>query len=209
MEHLLDIEDIRALLPHRYPFLLVDRVLELRPGESAVGLKNVTINEPFFTGHFPGQAVMPGVLICEAMAQLAGLMILSMPEHTGKFAYIAKMDNVRFRIPVVPGDALIIEANLVKIRSTLGEVHMVARVNGKVAAECDMTFAIKPPPETHNNAQAKIQQIRERISQETTQDITHGTGEFADDTPRTIIPAPHHGRNTPTPALAATGDRRD
>ncbi len=209
MEHLLDIEDIRTLLPHRYPFLLVDRVLELRPGERVVGLKNVTINEPFFNGHFPGLAVMPGVLICEAMAQVAGLMILSMPEHTGKLAYIAEMDNARFRIPVVPGDTLIIEARLIKIRSLLSKVRMIARVDGKVAAECDMTFAIKPPPEAQT-AEVKLQQIRDAISAETVPNIIHGTGEFADDTPRTITTSTHHGRSPLAPELVAvTGDRRD
>ena len=209
MEPLLDIEDIRTMLPHRYPFLLVDRILELRPGERIVGLKNVTINEPFFNGHFPEQAVMPGVLIGEAMAQVAGLMILTMPEHTGKFAYLAKMDNGRFRIPVVPGDTLIIEATLSKIRSTIGEVHTIARVNGRIAAEFDMTFAIKPPPET-KTAEAKLQLIRDAIAAETASNTTHGTGDFTDDTPRTVTNPIHHGRTPLTAELVAVaGDRRD
>ena len=143
MDCMLDIEDIRALLPHRYPMLLVDKVLELTPGERVVGLKNVTINEPFFNGHFPTQAIMPGVLILESMAQVAGLMMLSLREQRGKIPFLAAMDNVKFRKPVVPGDTLITEANLVKVRGMIGKVRMVARVAGTVVAECDMTFALK------------------------------------------------------------------
>src|ERR1700729_1226450 len=99
MSESLDVEAIRALLPHRYPMLLVDCILELTPGERVVGLKNVTINEPFFDGHFPGQAVMPGVLILESMAQVAGLIILSLSEQRGKIPFLASMDNVKFRKP--------------------------------------------------------------------------------------------------------------
>ena len=143
MDCMLDIEDIRVLLPHRYPMLLVDRVLELTPGQRVVGLKNVTINEPFFDGHFPTQAIMPGVLILESMAQIAGLMILSLKEQRGRIPFLASMDNVKFRKPVVPGDTLITEANLIKVRGMIGKVRMVARVAGVVVAECDMTFALK------------------------------------------------------------------
>ena len=143
MDCTLDIEDIRALLPHRYPMLLVDRVLELTPGKHVVGLKNVTINEPFFDGHFPAQAIMPGVLILESMAQVAGLMMLSLTEQRGRIPFLAAMDKVKFRKPVVPGDALVTEANLIKVRGMIGKVRMVARVAGAVVAECDMTFALK------------------------------------------------------------------
>ncbi len=143
MDCMLDVEDIRALLPHRYPMLLVDRILELTPGQRVVGMKNVTINEPFFNGHFPAQAIMPGVLILESMAQVAGLMILSLSEQRGRIPFLASMDNVKFRKPVVPGDTLITEANLVKVRGMIGKVRMVARVAGAVVAECDMTFALK------------------------------------------------------------------
>ncbi len=143
MDCMLDIEDIRALLPHRYPMLLVDRILELTPGLRVVGLKNVTINEPFFDGHFPTQAIMPGVLIVEMMAQVAGLMVLTLAEHKGKIPILAALDNVKFRKPVVPGDSIITEANVVKVRGTIGKVHMVARVAGAVVAESDMTFALK------------------------------------------------------------------
>ena len=99
----LSVEEILRVLPHRYPFLLVDRILELEPGRRAVGLKNVTLNEAFFQGHFPGHAVMPGVLLVEAMAQVGGVILLSMVGHEGKLAYFAGMDKVRFRRPVVPG----------------------------------------------------------------------------------------------------------
>lgn len=142
MDFMLDIEDIRALLPHRYPILLVDGILEVKPGERIVGLKNVTINEAFFNGHFPGQAVMPGVLIIEAMAQVAGLMIMLMPEHREKLAYIGAIEKARFRRPVVPGDTLITEASVVTLRSTIGKVRMVTRVGNEIVAECDMTFAL-------------------------------------------------------------------
>lgn len=143
MDCKLDVEDLRALLPHRYPMLLVDKILELTPGQRVVGLKNVTINEPFFIGHFPAQAIMPGVLIVESMAQVAGLMILSLAEHQGKVPFLAGMDKVKFRKPVVPGDTLITEANVIKVRGLIGKVHMVARVEGTTVAECEMTFALK------------------------------------------------------------------
>ena len=142
MENPLNIQDILELLPHRYPFLLVDRVLDLQPGERIVGLKNITFNEEFFQGHFPGQPVMPGVLIIESMAQVAGLMILSVPEHRGKLAYIGAIENVRFRKPALPGDTLITEAHIVKLRGSIGKVRMTARVEGVVVAECQMTFAL-------------------------------------------------------------------
>ena len=145
MEYKLDVEQIRALLPHRYPMLLVDRVLELTPGERAVGLKNVTINEPFFAGHFPGQAVMPGVMILEAMAQVAGLILLSLPGQEGKLAYIGSVKNAKFRKPVVPGDTLITEATLGKVRGSISEVRMSATVEGELVAKCEMMFAMMPP----------------------------------------------------------------
>ena len=145
MDYKLDVEDIRALLPHRFPMLLVDRILELKPGISVIGLKNVTINEPFFAGHFPGQAVMPGVLILETMAQVAGLILLSVPEHQGKLAYIGSIKSAKFRKPVVPGDTLIIEAILGKVRGTMGEVRMTATVEGEQVAKSEMMFALMPP----------------------------------------------------------------
>ncbi|OFX17869.1 MAG: 3-hydroxyacyl-[acyl-carrier-protein] dehydratase FabZ, partial [Armatimonadetes bacterium RBG_16_58_9] len=131
---MLDIEQIREVLPHRYPFLLVDRILDLVPEKSARGYKNVTINEEFFEGHFPGHAVMPGVLVCEAMAQVGGVLLLSMTGNQGKLAYFGGMDKVRFRRPVVPGDTLVTDVELIATRDNIGKVKAVARVDGEVAA---------------------------------------------------------------------------
>ncbi|MCL6519138.1 MAG: 3-hydroxyacyl-ACP dehydratase FabZ [Armatimonadetes bacterium] len=139
---MLDVEDIRSILPHRYPFLLVDKILELEPGKRAVGLKNVTINEGFFEGHFPGHAVMPGVLVLEAMAQVGGVLLLSMTGNEGKLAYFGGMDKVRFRKTVRPGDALITEVELIKNRGGVGKVKVVGRVNRDVVAEGEFTFAL-------------------------------------------------------------------
>ena len=143
MSEPLDVEAIRALLPHRYPMLLVDRILELDPGVRAVGLKNVTINEPFFNGHFPGQAIMPGVLILESMAQVAGLIILSIPEHSMKTPFLGSIKEVRFLKPVVPGDTLVTEAILIDVRGNIGKVRMVATVAGEPVARGEMMFALK------------------------------------------------------------------
>lgn len=139
----MSIDEIRAMLPHRYPFLLIDRVLELTPGIKILALKNVSINEEFFNGHFPGRAVMPGVLITESMAQAAGLMLLSIEEFQGRIVYLASIDKMRFRKPVVPGDALIIEATMVWRRGALGKVVVSAKVDNQVAASGEMSFAIK------------------------------------------------------------------
>jgi 3-hydroxyacyl-[acyl-carrier-protein] dehydratase len=158
MQNRLDVEEIQALLPHRFPMLLVDRILELEPGVRVTGLKNVTINEPFFTGHFPGLAVMPGVLIAEAMAQAAGLMLLVQPQWRGKLFLMAGIDKARFRRPVVPGDTLITEAKLLWRRGTIGKVEMVARVEGVVVAECEMMFAIKEPVPAEQ-VQTRIEQV--------------------------------------------------
>lgn len=140
--HVLDVEEIRAILPHRYPFLLVDRILSLEPGKRATGLKNVTINEEFFEGHFPGHAVMPGVLVLEAMAQVGGVMLLSMSGNQGKLAYFGGMDKVRFRRRILPGDTLITEVELVKVRGNVGRVQVKGRVDGQIAAEGQFTFAL-------------------------------------------------------------------
>jgi len=139
---MLDVEDIRSILPHRYPFLLVDKILELEPGKRAVGLKNVTINEGFFEGHFPGHAIMPGVLVLEAMAQVGGVLLLSMTGNEGKLAYFGGMDKVRFRKTVRPGDTLITEVELIRNRGGVGKVKVVGRVNMNVVAEGEYTFAL-------------------------------------------------------------------
>jgi 3-hydroxyacyl-[acyl-carrier-protein] dehydratase len=130
------------ILPHRYPFLLVDRVLEIEAGTRVVGEKLVTINEPFFQGHFPGQPVMPGVLIIEALAQVGAVAVLNMPEHQGKYAYLAGIDSMRFRHPVGPGDVLRLEVTLEKLRRDIGKARGVATVGGQVACEGGLMFAL-------------------------------------------------------------------
>lgn len=138
----LDIFSIERILPHRYPFLLVDRIVELIPDQRAVGLKNVTINEPFFSGHFPKRPVMPGVMIIEALAQVSGILLLNKVENLGKYAYFVAMDNVKFRRTVLPGDTLSLEAEVLKLRSKTGQMRTRALVEGKVVAEADLMFAL-------------------------------------------------------------------
>ena len=139
-----DIEKIMRILPHRYPFLLVDRVIELEEGKRIVGLKNVTANEHFFTGHFPGRPVMPGVLIIEAMAQTAGILMLSRAENRGKLAYFMSIDKVKFRRTVLPGDQLILKVDVVRIKSRIIQIRGKAFVEEKVAAEAEMMFSLIP-----------------------------------------------------------------
>ena len=139
---MLDINEIIKILPHRYPFLLVDRIEELEAGKRIVGYKNVTINEPFFQGHFPGYPVMPGVLIIEAMAQVGAAAILSMPEYADKIALFAGIDKARFRRQVFPGDRLRIVVEVTNLRKTIGKSTAVAYVDENVAAEADLMFAI-------------------------------------------------------------------
>ncbi len=139
-----DIRDILSLMPHRYPFLLIDRVLEM-DGKKIRAIKNVTINEPFFVGHFPQHPVMPGVLIVEAMAQAGGFMLLSGVEEDrrhGKLIYFTGIDGCRFRRPVVPGDQLVFEVELVAARSTFAKMHGRALVDGEVACEADLMSAM-------------------------------------------------------------------
>ncbi len=130
------------MIPHRYPMLMVDRVIDMQLDRSAVGIKNVTINEPFFQGHFPSQPIMPGVLILEAMAQLAGVLLLRRLENTGKLAVLWSIDKVKLRRSVIPGDQLRIEIEATKVRDTIGQVQAWARVNDKTAAEAVLTFTL-------------------------------------------------------------------
>ncbi len=136
------IEEIKSILPHRYPFLLIDRILSIVPGESIIGIKNVTANEEFFNGHFPGKPVMPGVLMVEAMAQVAGVLLLSQPEHKGKTPFFCGIDNVRFRRPVVPGDRLEFHAKVLKVRGNTGKVEAEARVDGELVTGGELMFQL-------------------------------------------------------------------
>jgi len=143
---MIDIQGILGILPHRYPFLLVDRVLELEP-ERILALKNVTFNEPHFTGHFPDAPVMPGVLVIEAMAQAGGVLMLSdVPDRHEKLIYFTGIDNCRFRRPVVPGDQLLLEVTLTRRRQRFAVLHGVARVGDEVAAEADLSSALVDRP---------------------------------------------------------------
>ena len=138
----LNIEQIQEILPHRYPFLLVDKIIELEPGKKAVGIKNVTMNENYFQGHFPGKPVMPGVLQVEALAQTGAIAVLSLDEYKGKIVYFGGIDKLRFKQKVVPGDVLKLEVELIKRRGPIGIANAVATVDGKVAAQGELTFAI-------------------------------------------------------------------
>ncbi len=139
---MLDIKEIKEILPHRYPFLLVDRVLEIEEGKRCVALKNVSANEPFFQGHFPQEPVMPGVLIIEALAQTGAVAMLSMDEFKGKIAFFGGIDKAKFRGKVVPGDTLRLEVEMIKIKRNAGIGKGVAYVDGKKVAEGEFTFMI-------------------------------------------------------------------
>ena len=140
----LDINAIQKILPHRYPFLLVDRIIE-STDKKIVGIKNVTINEPFFQGHFPGHPIMPGVLILEAMAQVGGVGALNLSENIGKLAYFLSIKEAKFRKPVVPGDQLIIEVEILKTKLSVMQVRSVAKVAGEIVTEAEMMFAFVTP----------------------------------------------------------------
>lgn len=139
---MLNAQQIMDILPHRPPFLLVDRIIELEAGVRAVGIKQVTINEPFFVGHFPGYPIMPGVLIVEALAQVGAVALLHQPDFAGKLALFAGIDAVRFKKPVTPGDTLRLEVTLEKMRKIIGKGRGVATVNDAVVAEGELTFAV-------------------------------------------------------------------
>ena len=145
MDTVLDALTIQAVLPHRYPFLLVDRIIELTQGVRIVGVKQVTINEHFFQGHFPGAPVMPGVLIVEAMAQLSGVLLLRKLEHTGKLAVLWAIDKVKLRGPVEPGDQLRIEVETQRMKGEIAQVRGQGLVSGKLVCEAVLTFTLVEP----------------------------------------------------------------
>ena len=138
----LEAADIMRIIPHRYPFLLIDRVIELEPGKRVVAMKSVTANEPQFTGHFPGRPIMPGVLMVEALAQAGAVAVLSLPEYRGKLALFAGIDECRFRRTVLPGDQLLLKVELEKLRGMFGRARAVASVDGEVAVEATISFVI-------------------------------------------------------------------
>jgi len=140
---LIPIEGILRLLPHRYPFLLVDRVEELQPGRSIVAIKNVSIGEPYFQGHFPEVKIMPGVLLVEAIAQAGGILLFhSIPDADRKFVVLSKIDNAKFRRPVVPGDQLRLEAEIIKLKAKFCRLKGRATVNGEIAAEGELVAGL-------------------------------------------------------------------
>jgi len=140
---MLDVQQIKEIIPHRYPFLLVDKVLEMEEGKRVVGLKNVSANEPFFAGHFPEYPVMPGVLILEALAQVGAIAVLDMEQNKGKIGFLAGVDKCRFKREVKPGDQLQLEVEIIRMRGAIGKGKGVATVNGEIACEAEIMFAIK------------------------------------------------------------------
>jgi|SRR5690625_4093793 len=139
----MDIQEIKEVIPHRYPFLLVDKVLEVEEEKRVVGLKNVTANEPFFQGHFPDYPVMPGVLIVEALAQVGAIAVLGMEKNKGKIGFLAGIDKCRFKRQVKPGDQLTLEVEIIRIKGPIGKGKGVATVDGEVACEAEIMFAIQ------------------------------------------------------------------
>ncbi|MBB5174616.1 3-hydroxyacyl-ACP dehydratase FabZ [Texcoconibacillus texcoconensis] len=139
---MLDTEQIQAIIPHRYPFLLVDKIVDVEEGKHAAGIKNVTANEEYFNGHFPSYSVMPGVLIIEALAQVGAVAILKKEENQGKLAFFAGIDNCRFKGQVRPGDQLHLEVELTRLRGKIGKGQAKASVDGEVVAEAELMFAL-------------------------------------------------------------------
>ena len=139
----MDITEIMEMIPHRYPFLLVDKITECVPGKYAKGYKNLTMNEAFFQGHFPNNPIMPGVLQLEALAQCSAPILMTLPQFKGKLALFAGMENVRFKNIVRPGDRLDMEIELLKLKGPIGKSHAVGKVNGNIVVEADMTVAMK------------------------------------------------------------------
>lgn len=140
---MLDIQQIKEIIPHRYPFLLVDRIIEHEEGKRVVGIKNVTANEPFFQGHFPDYPVMPGVLILEALAQAGAIAVLGQEENKGKIGFLAGVDKCRFKHQVKPGDQLQLEIEIVRMRGSVGKGKGIAKVGDKIACEAEIMFAIQ------------------------------------------------------------------
>ncbi|OAH54450.1 MULTISPECIES: 3-hydroxyacyl-ACP dehydratase FabZ [Bacillaceae] len=139
----MDIREIKEIIPHRYPFLLVDRIVEVEDGKRAVGLKNVTANEEFFNGHFPNYPVMPGVLIVEALAQVGAVAMLKKEENKGRLAFFAGIDNCRFKRQVVPGDQLRLEVEMTRLRGSIGKAKAIASVEGELVCEAELMFALE------------------------------------------------------------------
>lgn len=142
----MDIRQIMEILPHRYPLLLIDRIIELEPGVRAVGYKNITYNEPVFTGHFPGNPLFPGVYMIEAMAQLGGAVVLEPGEFSRKTPYLAGIDKAKFRRPVVPGDCLMMEVTLLRHKRNIGWVAVEAKVGDQLACSAELMFSIASDP---------------------------------------------------------------
>ncbi len=138
-----NVQQIKEIIPHRYPFLLVDKVTEMEEGKKVTGIKNVTINEPFFAGHFPEYPVMPGVLILEALAQLGAIGVLSKEENKGKIGFLAGIDKCRFKRQVVPGDQLKLEIEITRMKGSIGKGKGIASVNGEIACQAEIMFAIQ------------------------------------------------------------------
>ena len=134
--------EIQKIIRHRYPFLLVDKIIEMEPGKKAIGIKNVTVNEPFFQGHFPGNPIMPGVLEVEALAQVGAVAVLSMEEYKGKLAVFAGIDKLRFKGQVVPGDTLRLEVEIISMRRSIGKGKAVAYVDDQVVCKGEIMFAL-------------------------------------------------------------------
>lgn len=142
METLLTFDEIKKIIPHRYPFLLIDRIIELEDGKKCTGIKQVSGNEPFFQGHFPEYAVMPGVLIVEALAQVGAVAMLKLEENQGKLAMFTGIDKCRFKKQVTPGDTLQLEVEMTRVKGPLGKGVAKATVNGEIACSCEISFAI-------------------------------------------------------------------
>ncbi|MCU7558098.1 3-hydroxyacyl-ACP dehydratase FabZ [Macrococcus capreoli] len=142
MDTLLTFDEIKKIIPHRYPFLLIDRIVELEDGKKCTGLKQVSGNEPFFQGHFPEYAVMPGVLIVEALAQVGAVAMLKLEENQGKLAMFTGIDKCRFKKQVTPGDTLLLEVEMTRVKGPIGKGIAKATVNGEIACSCEISFAI-------------------------------------------------------------------